>query len=199
MKTRTPGQPRGPAWALLAASVATVLLVACDKAPDDGLPLPPAPPATTLGTQLDDTVITASVKSALMADPDVKSLDLQVETRKGTVQLSGTVDDPAQIDRALAVVRGVSGVTGVENGVSVKSRDATLGSRIDDTAITGRVKAALLGDPDIRSLDISVLTVEGSVQLTGFVDSQAQIDRAAALAAAAEGARSVRNELKVKR
>jgi hyperosmotically inducible protein len=195
MKTRTPGWPRGPARALLAASAITVLLAACSKAPEDTLS---TPPSTTLSTQFDDTVITAGVKSALMADPDVKSLDLQVETRKGTVQLSGYVDNPAQIDRALAVVRGVAGVTGVENGVSVKGATATLGSRIDDTAVTTRVKTALLADADIKSLDISVLTVEGSVQLTGFVNSQAQVDRAAALAAAAEGARSVKNELKVK-
>lgn len=198
MKTRTSGWPRGPARALLAASATTFLLAACSKAPDDDLPLPPAPPPMTLGTQVDDTVITSGVKSALMADPDVKSLDLQVETRKGTVQLSGYVDNPAQIERALAVVRGVAGVTGVENGVSVKGASATMGSRIDDTAVTARVKTALLADPDIKSLDISVLTVEGSVQLTGFVDSPAQVDRAAALAAAAEGARSVKNELKVK-
>lgn len=196
MKTRTPGWPRGPARALLAASTTTLLLAACSKAPEDTLSTPPPP--TTLGTQIDDSVITAGVKSALMADPDVKSLDLQVETRQGTVQLSGFVDNPAQIDRALAVVRGVAGVTGVENGVSVKGATATMGSRIDDTAVTTRVKTALLADPDIKSLDISVLTVEGAVQLTGFVNSQAQIDRAAALAAAAEGARSVKNELKVK-
>lgn len=197
MKNRTSGRPQAPARAALAATLAaTLLAAACGNAPDDTAP---ASPPVTLGTEVDDTVITASVKSALMAEPDVKSLDLQVETRKGVVQLSGYVDSLSQIDRALAVVRGVSGVTGVENGVSVKSGSATMGSRIDDTAVTGRVKAALLADPDIKSLDISVLTVEGSVQLTGFVDSRAQVDRAAALAGAAEGVRSVKNELTVKR
>lgn len=197
MKNRTSGRPQAPARAALAATLAaTLLAAACGNAPDDTAP---ASPPVTLGTEVDDTVITASVKSALMAEPDVKSLDLQVETRKGVVQLSGYVDSLSQIDRALAVVRGVSGVTGVENGVSVKSGSATMGSRIDDTAVTGRVKAALMADPDIKSLDISVLTVEGSVQLTGFVDSRAQVDRAAALAGATEGVRSVKNELTVKR
>jgi osmotically-inducible protein OsmY len=69
---------------------------------------------------------------------------------------------------------------------------------IDDTAITGLVKAALLGDPDIKSFDISVNTVQGVVQLTGDVGSQGQIERATRLATAVEGARSVKNELTVK-
>ncbi len=197
MKIPTPGRPRGRALPWLAAAAAAALLMACSKAPEDGLPLPPPP--VTLGDQVDDTVTTASVKSALLADPDVKSLDLQVETRKGRVQLSGYVDNAAQIDRALAVVRGVSGVSEVENGLSVKGGEATMGSRIDDTAVTARVKTALLADDDIKSLDISVLTVEGSVQLTGFVNSAAQVQRAEALAASTEGARSVKNGLTVKR
>jgi hyperosmotically inducible protein len=70
---------------------------------------------------------------------------------------------------------------------------------MDDTAVTGRVKTALLADPDIKSLDISVLTSQGTVQLTGFVKNQAQIDKAAAIAGAAEGAKTVKNELMVKK
>lgn len=120
MKTRTPRRPRGPARALLAASAATVLLVACNKAPDGGPQPPLAPPATTLGTQLDDTVITAAVKSALLGEPEVKSLDLQVETRKGTVQLSGTVDNPAQIDRAAALAAAAEGSRSVRNELKLK-------------------------------------------------------------------------------
>ena len=57
---------------------------------------------------------------------------------------------------------------------------------------------ALLADPDIKSFDINVVTSKGEVQLTGFVDNQSQIDRATAVARAAEGAGSVRNELMVK-
>jgi hyperosmotically inducible protein len=43
---------------------------------------------TTVGTEIDDTVVTTKVKSALLADADIKSFDLKVETRKGAVQLS---------------------------------------------------------------------------------------------------------------
>lgn len=180
------------------ATLACALLAGCGKAPTEEAAATVAPPVT-LGTQIDDTVITASVRSALMADPVVKSFDLQVETRKGSVQLGGFVETQAQIDQAMALVRGVPGVTGVANGVTLKAASSTLGDKLDDTAITARVKAALLTDADISSLDISVLTVQGVVQLSGFVDTQAQVERATALAAAAEGAGSVKNELMLKR
>jgi hyperosmotically inducible periplasmic protein len=192
MKTHTSRPLLGTAL----AAVATTLLVACNRAPE-AAPQTQAPPIT-VGTQVDDSVITSSVKSALLADPAIKSFDLQVETRKGTVQLSGFVDSQMQIDQALAVARGVDGVTGVENSVTVKGSPSTVGTKVDDATVTGRVKSALLADPNIKSLDISVLTFKGEVQLTGFVNDQAQIDQAAQIARAAEGASSVKNELKLK-
>lgn len=169
-------------------------LSACDKKAEPEVATPLSSPMT-LGTQVDDTVITSGVKAALVADDLVKSLDLQVETRKGVVQLSGFVDSQAQIDQAVALTRAVAGVTEIENGISLKGPPGTVGSAIDDTAVTGRVKAALLADPGIKSLDIGVLTHQGEVQLTGFVNTQAQIEQARKLAAAAEGASSVKNEL----
>jgi hyperosmotically inducible periplasmic protein len=181
---------------LLGTALTAGLLIGCNKAPD-AQPTPPQP-TTTVGTQLDDTVITSSVKAALLTDPTIKSLDLQVETRKGTVQLSGFVDNQAQIDKALAIARGVGGVTAVENGVTLKGASSTVGTKIDDATVTGRVKTALLADPNIKSLDISVLTYKGEVQLTGFVSSQSQIDQAARIARSTEGASSVKNELRVK-
>lgn len=160
--------------------------------------VPALTPPITLGTQVDDTVVTSSVKSVLMADELVKSFDLQVETRKGTVQLSGFVDNQAQIDQAVALTRAVAGVTDIENGMTLKGSPSTVGNKIDDTAITARVKTALLADPDIRSFDISVVTFKGEVQLTGFVNSQNQIDTAGKLASAAEGTSGVKNELMIK-
>lgn len=177
------------------AGLAALALAGCNKAPET---VAAPPPSITLGTQVDDAVITSGVKSALLADDAVKSLDLQVETRKGVVQLSGFVDDQAQIDKALAVTRSVAGVTEIENAVTLKGTSTTLGTKIDDTTVTTRVKTALLADPDIKSFDISVLTFNSEVQLTGFVNNQGQIDQAGQIARAAEGAQSVKNELMVK-
>src|SRR5262245_39050036 len=55
----------------------------------------------SLGTAIDDSGIAMRIKSAFVADPEVKSLDITVEARKGEVQLSGFVDSQAQIDRAV--------------------------------------------------------------------------------------------------
>jgi hyperosmotically inducible periplasmic protein len=184
--------------AILATSItALAALGACSKPAEPETVTPPSPPIT-LGTQVDDAVVTSGVKSALMADDLVKSLDLQVETRKGVVQLSGFVDSQAQIDQAVALTRAVAGVTDVENGVTLKGGSTTVGTKIDDATVTGRVKTALLADPDIKSFDISVLTFKGEVQLTGFVNSKDQIDQAGKLASATEGASSVKNELMIK-
>lgn len=185
--------------AFLATSLsALALLGACSKPAEPEVVATPAPPIT-LGTQVDDTVITSSVKSLLLADELVKSFDLQVETRKGVVQLSGFVDSQAQIDQAVSLTRAVAGVTDVENGVTLKGGTTTVGNKIDDASVTGRVKTALLADKDIKSFDISVLTFKGEVQLTGFVNSQNQIDMATRLASEAQGATSVKNELMIKK
>lgn len=80
---------------------------------------PPAP-STTVGTKIDDSVVTTRVKSALLTDPNIKSLDIAVVTRKGEVQLSGFVDNQTQIDRAIEITRGVEGVESVINKMSIK-------------------------------------------------------------------------------
>jgi hyperosmotically inducible protein len=89
-------------------------------------------------------------------------------------------------------------VTEVENGISLKGVPTTVGEKIDDTVVTTRVKTALLADPDIKSFDISVLTFNGEVQLSGFVNNQGQIDQAVRIASATEGATGVKNELTIK-
>ena len=72
------------------------------------------------GEYLDDTVITAKVKASLINDPTVKASEINVETFKGEVQLSGFVADPADASKAVEIARGVKGVTSVKNDVRVK-------------------------------------------------------------------------------
>jgi hyperosmotically inducible protein len=78
------------------------------------------PATTTVGTEVDDSVITTKVKAALLADPDIKSFDIAVETHKGEVQLSGFVDTQEQIDHAVEIAEEVEGVTKVGNAMSIK-------------------------------------------------------------------------------
>lgn len=81
-----------------------------------------APTAKREGTgeYVDDTVITTKVKAALVADPDLKAREINVETFKGTVQLSGFVSSRDDIEKAVAVARNVDGVTAVRNSMVVK-------------------------------------------------------------------------------
>ena len=177
------------------ASTPAVPLNSMSPAP----PVAAAPATTTVGTEIDDTVVTASVKSALLSDADIKSFDFKVETRKGVVMLSGFVDNQTQLDRANSLAKTVAGVTSVQNNVSLKSGSTTVGNKVDDTIVTGKVKAALIGDEVIKSTDIAVVTRKGEVQLSGFVNSQTQIDRALLIAKAVEGVTDVKNEMTIKK
>jgi hyperosmotically inducible protein len=174
------------------------------RAPAAGAAAPTAstgtPPAgTSVGTEIDDSVVTARVKSALLADHDIKSFDIKVETRKGQVQLSGFVDTQARIDNAIALTRRVEGVQGVENGMTLKEGKATVGNAVDDGIVTAKVKSALLADPSVKSFDIAIATRKGEVQLSGYVDNQAQIDRAIDIARGVEGVQRINNEMSIKK
>lgn len=92
------------------AAVLVALLAAC------------APTATREGTgeYIDDTVITGKVKAAFAADPQVKATQVQVETFKGVVQLSGFVDSRASAQKAVELARQVKGVKEVKNDTVIR-------------------------------------------------------------------------------
>lgn len=100
---------RNPFFSFLTA-ILMLALIAC------------APTAKREGTgeYIDDTVITAKVKAALVNDPDLKATEINVETFKGTVQLSGFVSSRDDIDKAVAVARNIKGVAAVRNSMLVK-------------------------------------------------------------------------------
>lgn len=72
------------------------------------------------GEYVDDTVITAKVKAAVFNEPSLKSAEINVETFKGVVQLSGFVNSQADINKAIEVARSVRGVTSVKNDMRLK-------------------------------------------------------------------------------
>lgn len=72
------------------------------------------------GQYMDDSVITTKVKTAIFNEPDLKSLEINVETFKGVVQLSGFVSSQAAINKAVQVTRAVSGVKSVKNDMRIK-------------------------------------------------------------------------------
>lgn len=72
------------------------------------------------GEYVDDAVITTKVKAAIFNEPTLKSTEINVETFKGVVQLSGFVNSQADISKAVSLARSVQGVTGVKNDMRLK-------------------------------------------------------------------------------
>lgn len=72
------------------------------------------------GQYFDDSVITAKVKASVFDDPSLKSAEINVETFKGIVQLSGFVNSKSDISRAVDIARGTPGVKSVKNDMRLK-------------------------------------------------------------------------------
>jgi osmotically-inducible protein OsmY len=72
------------------------------------------------GEYIDDAVITTKVKTAIFNEPTLKSAEINVETFKGVVQLGGFVNSQADINKAVELTRGVTGVVGVKNDMRLK-------------------------------------------------------------------------------
>jgi osmotically-inducible protein OsmY len=78
------------------------------------------------------------------------------------------------------------------------SKQESTGEYVDDSVITTKVKSLLAADDFLKSFQISVETYEGTVQLSGFVDSQMAVTKAGEIAKGVQGVKSVKNDLIVK-
>ena len=80
---------------------------------------------------------------------------------------------------------------------STATKEGT-GEYVDDSVITGKVKAAIFNDPTLKVNEINVETFKGVVQLSGFVKSQTDIDKAVRVAGGVAGVKSVKNDMRLK-
>lgn len=152
-----------------------------------------------VGDFMDDSTITARVKAALIDDKNIRSSDISVKTENKVVTLSGSVDSAEQKDLAVNAAKTVKGVTTVNDQLNVVAeKSASLEGYAGDTAITSQVKAKLLEDDIVPSRKVTVETRDGTVHLSGTVDSRQQADRAADIAKAVSGVKNVENNLSVK-
>jgi hyperosmotically inducible protein len=83
-------------------------------------------------------------------------------------------------------------------GCASTAKQESTGQYVDDTAITGKVKAAILNEPSLKSAEINVETFKGVVQLSGFVSSSAAQSTAVTVAQKVEGVKSVKNDMRLK-
>ena len=83
-------------------------------------------------------------------------------------------------------------------GCASTARHEGTGEYIDDSVITTKVKAMLFDEPNLRSGQINVETFKGVVQLSGFVSTQADINRAVEIARSVKGVEAVKNDMRLK-
>ena len=168
--------------ALLAGALLTVATARADK---------------TAGDVVDDNTVNASVKAALIENKTTKANNINVETYKGVVQLSGFVETAAEKQEAGRVAAGVDGVKSVSNNISIGSK-TSMGTKLDDSVTTGKVKTALMDADDVKAGEINVETKGGVVQLSGFVSSAEMKKKAGEVASGVSGVKNVQNALVVK-
>ena len=92
----------------------------------------------------------------------------------------------------------LAGATIVSTGCAVVRDQQTVGAYVDDSAITTAVKAKMAEDKTVSAAAISVETLNGTVQLSGFAKSQAEKDRAESIARTTKHVREVRNSIVVR-
>lgn len=83
-------------------------------------------------------------------------------------------------------------------GCASSATQESTGQYMDDTAITAKVKAAIFNEETLKSAEINVETFKGVVQLSGFVGTQSDINKAVAVTKAVSGVRSVKNDMRLK-
>jgi hyperosmotically inducible protein len=155
------------------------------------------------GETIDDGVLTGKVKAALIDNDIVEAGEVNVTSYRGVVQLSGFVDSNEEKAQATEAAKSVEGVKEVHNDLKVQGQgtkvaDRSAGDVVDDSAITASVKTALIGDELTKGSQINVETRDGVVQLAGFVNTDAERDRATQVARDVTGVKDVRNDLEIK-
>ena len=88
-------------------------------------------------------------------------------------------------------------VTSLMGCAGTRTKEST-GQYVDDSAITAKVKAAIFDEDSLKSMQITVVTFKGVVQLSGFVDSSQSVNKAERIARNVDGVKGVKNDLVVK-
>ncbi|MEP6607846.1 MAG: BON domain-containing protein [Burkholderiaceae bacterium] len=104
--------------AAVAIAVAVIALGACTRSERQEVRTEAKQATNAAASTIDNAALTTKVKSALLADSQVKGTQINVDSSAGVVKLTGTVDTPAQVTRAVEVANGVQGVQRVENNLT---------------------------------------------------------------------------------
>lgn len=104
--------------AVAMTAAAVLILGACNRSERQEVRTEAKQATNTAANVVDNAALTTKVKTALLADDMVKGTQINVDSSAGVVKLTGTVDTPGQVARAVEVAKGVSGVQRVENNLT---------------------------------------------------------------------------------
>jgi len=165
------------------------------------------------GNAITDSWITMKVHSQFVPENVLENSDIDVETKAGVVTLLGTVPTAAGKTRAVAIAKATDGVKSVNDRLRVapSSNDVAAsevakdtkqtankaGNTISDGWVTSKIYADYIDEDVLEGSDIDVDVDAGVATLKGTVPTQAGSARAAAIAKATDGVKSVHNSLKV--
>ncbi len=149
----------------------------------------------TIGTMVDDSMISSRVKARLLADEFVNGMKIDVDTIQQVVILTGVLDTASERRIAGDIARATPGVIRVKNQLTWGSK--SIGETMDDTIIGNRIKTGLIQEPGIRSMNIDVDVNQGRVTLTGVVASASERNRAIAIARKCPGTVAVTSNLTI--
>ena len=159
-----------------------------------------------VGGTVGDAKTTASVKAALALHKELSKRTISVRTRDAIVLLTGEVASVTEKKVAGELVRNVPDVEGLDNLLAVTpelateaaGQDRSLGQKLDDTALTAKVRGAFALHKHLKDLDISVRVREATVLLDGVVQTRNQMELARAWAQQVDGVQQVESFLEVK-
>lgn len=158
--------------------------------------------------QRSDDWIALKIKSTLLVKPNVSATKSKISVNNGIVTITGTAENQAQKELTTAYVKDIEGVRGVNNGMIVGNYDRpsnyndsnaerSVGNKIDDSAITTKIKGQLLSHRSTSAIRTKVTTRSGVVSISGEAGSDAERDLVTKIAKDVPGVVSVDNEMSV--
>ncbi len=150
----------------------------------------------SIGTMVDDSLISGKVTTRLISDEFVKSRHIDVDVLNGVVFLIGVVESESQKRMAADIARGVDGVRGVENQLHIGKTSA--GQVVDDTVLTSKIRTKLIQASDVKSTNIDIDTNNNVITLTGIVESYEEKNKVLHITRKVVGNRKIVDNLSVK-
>lgn len=181
-----------------AAIVATVLIVntvplLATEVPKENI----IKSKSTVGEKIDDTIITTQVKMALLLHRTTATFQTDVTTNDGVVIIEGTVQKSEEKEFITKVVEDIHGVKSVQNKMTTTNNTTTIGEKIGDTALTAKVKMALVLHRSTGALRTSVTTTDSVVTVGGKAKNKAEKELVTKVVEDVEGVNNVVNNMTI--